>query len=553
VSLIDQQRETATEPDIRREASRRRTFAIISHPDAGKTTLTEKLLLYGGAIGLAGSVRARHNQSAATSDWMELEQQRGISINSTVLQFPYNGYQINLLDTPGHQDFSEDTYRTLAAVDSAVMVIDAAKGIETQTRKLFQVCRQRGVPILTFVNKMDRPSREPLALLDEIEEVLGIAAVPMNWPIGDGDGFRGVYDRPGGQIHLFDRVERGRRIAPVQVRAMDDPALGALLGEARHGQLRADMELLEGAGAGFDETRVRQGELTPVFFGSALTDFGVQLFLDAFLEMAPPPSPRRARGQVVAPGSGDFSGFIFKIQANMDRLHRDSIAFLRICSGRFTRDMVVQHPRTGRKLRLSHSHRLFAREREVLDEAFPGDVVGLVNPGQFAIGDTLCAGQLVEFDDIPRFAPEHFAVLGNADTAKHKQFHKGLLQLQEEGAIQILHAPDYARREPILAAVGRLQFDVVRFRLEAEYGVATQLDPLPYQCARWIEGTSQEVATLPWGRGALLAEDRNGQPVGLFESEWHVRYWQEHYPPVKYHESADWQTARLGNGLDRTN
>jgi peptide chain release factor 3 len=546
VSLTDQQ--TTAEPEIRREVSRRRSFAIISHPDAGKTTLTEKLLLYGGAIGLAGSVRARHNQRSATSDWMELERQRGISINSTVLQFPYNGYQINLLDTPGHQDFSEDTYRTLTAVDSAVMVIDAAKGIEAQTRKLFQVCRQRGIPILTFINKMDRPAREPLALLDEIESVLGIAAVPVNWPLGDGASFRGVYDRPARQIHLFDRVERGRRIAPVQVTEVADPALRVLLGEDRHRELLSDIELLEGAGAGFDEVRVRRGEQTPVFFGSALTNFGVQLFLDAFVDLAPPPRPRQAQGQVIDPGRGDFSGFIFKIQANMDPLHRDSVAFLRVCSGRFSRDMVVQHPRTGRKLRLSHSHRLFARERELVDEAFAGDVIGLVNPGQFAIGDTLCTGPQVEFHSIPRFSPEHFAGLRNTDAAKHKQFHKGLLQLQEEGAIQILQAPHAARREPILAAVGRLQFDVVQFRLEAEYGVTTQLDPLPYQVARWLDGAPRDVAALPWGRGALLAEDRDGRSVGLFESEWHVRYWREHYPAVKYRDSADRPSAALGGG-----
>ena len=541
MSLQDQRIAVDSEStsDLGREVARRRTFAIISHPDAGKTTLTEKLLLYGGAISLAGSVRARRNQRVTTSDWMALEQQRGISISSTVLQFPYRDYQLNLLDTPGHQDFSEDTFRTLAAADSAVMVIDAAKGVEERTKRLFQVCRLRGIPIFTFVNKLDRPAREPLALLDEIESVLGIDATPVNWPIGDGPTFRGVYDRASRQVHLFDRTEHGQRIAPVQATDAFDSALGELLGEHLSARLSLDIELLEGAGAAFDRRRVLQGEQTPVFFGSALTNFGVQLFLDAFVAQAPPPGPRRARGTTVDPEGEDFSGFIFKIQANMDPLHRDSVAFLRVCSGRFERDTVVQHVRTGRKVRLAHSHKLFARERESLDEAFPGDIVGLVNPGQFAIGDTLCTGPRVEFEGIPRFQPEQFALLHNTNTAKYKQFRKGLRQLEEEGAIQILHARDGARWEPILAAVGQLQFDVARFRLESEYGVATELQPLPYRVARWLVGELDEILALPWGRGALLAEDRDGRIVGLFNSEWSVGFWQKHYSPnVEYREIA---------------
>ena len=528
---------TRTEPDIRSEVARRRTFAIISHPDAGKTTLTEKLLLYGGAIHLAGSVRARRNQNSTASDWMELEQKRGISINTTVLQFPYRDYQLNLLDTPGHQDFSEDTYRTLAAADSAVMVIDAAKGIEEQTKKLFQVCRRRGIPIFTFVNKLDRPSRDPLDLLGEIEAVLGIEAVPMNWPLGDGPGFRGVYDRSSGRVLVFDRTEHGQSIAPVQSTSLSDATNTHLLGEHMHEALRADMELLEGAGATFDAERVRRGEQTPTFFGSAFTNFGVQAFIDAFTALAPSPGTRLAtNGRIISPDREEFSGFIFKIQTNMDPQHRDSIAFLRICSGRFARDMVVQHVRTGRKLRLARAHRLFARERELIEEAFPGDVVGLVNPGQFAIGDTLCTGAPIEFADIPRFAPEHFAVLHNTNTAKYRQFHKGLAHLEEEGAIQLLHAPNAIRREPILAAVGQLQFDVVRFRLESEYGVTTDLQPLTFRLARFLEGQPDDLAALPWDQGALLTEDKEGRLVGLFDSEWKVGYWRKQYPAVRYRE-----------------
>lgn len=514
------------------EIARRRTFAIISHPDAGKTTLTEKLLLYGGAVNLAGSVRARKNQRHATSDWMKMEQERGISITSTVLQFPYNGYHINLLDTPGHQDFSEDTYRTLMAADSAVMVIDAAKGIEEQTRKLFQVCRRRGIPILTFVNKMDRPARDPLELLDEIESVLQLPTFPMNWPLGSGGEFRGVYDRITRRAHLFERAGSGKRAVELVVLDAEAPELIELLGERVHAQLQEDIELLDVAGAEFDPEAMARGELTPVFFGSALTNFGVQLFFDAFVELAPPPGPRRADVGLVPPTHDSFSGIIFKIQSNMNPQHRDSVAFVRICSGRFERDMTVQHLRTGRPVRLARPHRFFAQERETVDEAYPGDVIGLVNPGVFAIGDTICSGPPLHFEPIPRFAPEHFARLTNRDTNRYKQFTKGLAQLEAEGAIQVLYEPEALRREPILAAVGRLQFDVVQFRLRAEYDVETTLEVLPYSAARIVEAAPETMETLPWG-ATLRTEDRDGRTVALFASEWSTNYWRDRFPTVR--------------------
>jgi len=524
---------TLTQPTtLETEIARRRTFAIISHPDAGKTTLTEKLLLYGGAVNLAGSVRARKNQRHATSDWMKMEQERGISITSTVLQFPYNGYHINLLDTPGHQDFSEDTYRTLMAADSAVMVIDAAKGIEVQTEKLFQVCRRRGIPILTFVNKMDRPARDPFDLLDEIEKVLHLQTVPMNWPIGNGDSFRGVYDRTTRCVHLFERGDSGRRAVELQVQDASDPQLLEVLGERAFNQLQEDIELLDVAGAEFDAEAMAGGALTPVFFGSALTNFGVQLFFDAFVDLASTPSARHADVGLVPPTHDSFSGFIFKIQSNMNPQHRDSVAFVRVCSGRFERDMTVEHPRTGKPVRLARPHRFFAQGRETVDEAYPGDVIGLVNPGVFAIGDTICTDQLLQFEPIPRFAPEHFARLTNQDTNRYKQFNKGLAQLEAEGAIQVLYEPEALRREPILAAVGRLQFDVVQFRLKTEYDVETLLEVLPYSTARIVEADAETIERLPWG-ATLRTADRDGRTVALFASEWSTNYWRDRFPTVK--------------------
>jgi peptide chain release factor 3 len=526
--------EIQNQAEIAREAARRRTFAIISHPDAGKTTLTEKLLLYGGAVNLAGSVSARKAQRQATSDWMAMERERGISITSTVLSFPYRGRQINLLDTPGHQDFSEDTYRTLTAADSAVMVLDAARGIEPQTLKLFEVCRRQGIPIFTFINKLDRPAQSPLELLDEIERTLGMAVCPMNWPIGDGPDFQGVYDRATDAVHRFERTEHGAHRAPVRVAGIDDPTLDSLLGAGPAARLREDVELLELAGSPFDEERVLAGELTPVFFGSALTNFGVQLFLDAFVDHAPPPGARPTDLRPVEAGEPVFSGQIFKIQANMDPRHRDRVAYLRVVSGKFERDMTVRHARTGKTMRLSRPMKLFGQERETVEEGYAGDVVGLINPGAFAIGDTVSSETVGAFPPLPRFEAEHFARLENTRTDKYKQFLRGLEGIEEEGGIQLLYPVDSHRREPILAAVGQLQFDVVRARLEAEYGVETRLEPLSYEHARWVRADAQTLVTLGNSRGRLRCEDRDGQQVVLFSTRWDLSYAVENFPTVEF-------------------
>ena len=528
----------STDP-LSHEVARRRTFAIISHPDAGKTTLTEKLLLYGGAVDLAGAVRARKTQHQVASDWMALEQERGISVTVSALEMDYLGYRINLLDTPGHQDFSEDTYRTLMAVDSAVMVLDSAKGIEPQTLKLFHVCRLRRLPILTFVNKLDRPGRDPLELLDEIEHVLGMAAAPINWPIGSGPSFQGVYEFQSRRVLRFERTEHGQRQAPVTVTDLHDPALEALLGDDLCHDLREQTELLTGAGTAFDRERFLAGELTPVFFGSALTNFGVAAFFEALLDLAPAPQPRLAGAGVVAPTDEAFSGFVFKIQANMNPRHRDRMAFLRICSGRFYKDMMVHHARRHQNVRLSRAYRLFARERETITEAFPGDVIGIINPGLFAIGDTLSAGEHGCFEAIPRFEPEHFATLLNVDIAKHKQFAKGVAQLEEEGAIQVFFASDRPRREPILAAVGELQFDVVVARLQEEYGVSTRVERLPYVHARWLAAEAEAIEHMIWPtQGSLRCRDRANQVVALFASPWAMAYCQEKNPAIRFLETT---------------
>jgi peptide chain release factor 3 len=512
----------------------RRTFAIISHPDAGKTTLTEKLLLYGNAVHLAGSVRARRNQRAATSDWMDMERDRGISITSTVLQFPYKGRIINLLDTPGHQDFSEDTYRTLMAVDSAVMVLDAAKGVEAQTLKLFEVCRRRGIPIFTFTNKMDRPARDPLALLDEIETVLGMEPVPMNWPIGDGNNFLGVYDRTTEKVHLFDRTVHNQTISPETVTTMDDPRIAEGLSDFQFEDLRVNVGLMDELRT-FDVEAFEAARQTPVYFGSALTNFGVQLFLDDFVSYAPPPGAYPSDNGHIDPVEHDFSGFVFKIQANMDPRHRDSVAFVRICSGHFERNMTVLHPRTDNTLRLSRPYRFFAEDREIIDEAYAGDIIGI--PGgrrDFVIGDTITGSEPFNYERIPRFAPEHFGRLINEDVSKYKQFHKGLEQLETEGAMQVLHETDAARRAPLLAVVGVLQFDVVQARLETEYKVPTRLERLPHQVARFVEGPSDKIEALPWDYGLLRTEDKEGRLVALFRSEFEVGYYAERHPQVEF-------------------
>ena len=519
---------------MEKQISRRRTFAIISHPDAGKTTLTEKFLLYGGAVQLAGSVTARKNQRATTSDWMELERQRGISVSSTVLQFEYHDFCVNLLDTPGHKDFSEDTYRVLTAVDAAVMVIDAGKGIESQTRKLFEVCRQRGVPIFTFMNKMDRPARDPLALLDELESVLGIAAYPVNWPLGDGPDFRGVYDRQGKLVHFFERVPGGLFRAPVSVHGLSDPLVRDAMNPDVYQRTVDELAMLDGAGAAFNHEAILAGQLTPVFFGSAVNNFGVQLLLDAFLELAPSPRPHSANGKIITPDAPSFSGFIFKIQANMDPRHRDRLAFVRVCSGRFERDMTVVHTRTGKKVRLSSSHKLFGRDRETIDEAYPGDVVGLVGHTDFRIGDTLAEDPNLVYKEIPRFTPECFAWLQSPSTAQFKRFREGLGQLLQEGVVQAFQFRDSAQRVPLLGAVGPLQFEVVQYRMQTEYGAESRLEPGPWKIIRWVQqedGTPLDETTLP--TGARVAYDASGKPVILFQEQWSCDFFAQRNPKIQ--------------------
>ena len=513
---------------MNKEILRRRTFAIISHPDAGKTTLTEKLLMYGGAVQLAGSVTARKNQRATASDWMELEKERGISVSSTVLQFDYDGYRINLLDTPGHRDFSEDTYRVLTAVDAAVMVIDASKGIELQTRKLFEVCRRRGVPIFTFINKLDRPALEPLTLLDELENVLGIKSYPVNWPLGAGERFKGVFDRLTNEVHLFERTQHGAYRAPVAIGDLSDPLVRQGMDDATYAQVSEEIELLQTAGAPFCPDEVRAGETTPVFFGSAMNNFGVQLLLDNFLKMSLPPMPRvTVSNGTVKPDDVNFSGFIFKIQANLDPRHRDRIAFVRIVSGKFERDMTVHHSRTGKKVRLSNAQKLFGRERETVDEAYAGDVIGIVGKDNFGIGDTLTEDPSILYDEIPRFPPETFAYLHNPSTAKYKRFREGMQQLMQEGVVQLFEMDHAAQSAPLLAAVGPLQFEVVQYRLQNEYGAESTLEPTPYIAARWFRARDGGVDTPVMPMNTALARDANRNPVVLFQSSWSLQNFTE--------------------------
>jgi peptide chain release factor 3 len=515
------------------EIERRRTFAIISHPDAGKTTLTEKFLLYGGAVQLAGSVTTRKRQRATTSDWLELERKRGISVSSTVMQFDYRGYCINLLDTPGHQDFSEDTYRVLTAVDAAIMVIDAGKGIEAQTLKLFEVCRLRGVPIFTFMNKLDRPTREPLELLDELENVLGLAAYPVNWPLGTGDRFKGVWDRQTKMAHLFERTPGGAFRAPVSTSGLDDPEIQRCMDESTYRQVREEIELLEAAGAEYDPNALLSAETTPVYFGSAVNNFGIELLLDGFLEHASPPAPRPCRsGAIITPETPEFSGFVFKIQANMDPQHRDRVAFVRVVSGKFTRDMVVTHTRTGRKVRLSNANKVFGADRETVDDAYPGDVVGIVGKGHFAIGDTLTEDPGVVYDEIPSFAPECFANFECLSASEAKRFRSGLDQLLQEGVAQAFEIPELSGRVRLLGAAGPLQFEVMQYRLESEYGAHTRWSAAPWAQARWLHpGVVKEQLNLP--QGVQLALDNKGQQVVLFSNDWTRRYFLEKNPEAE--------------------
>ena len=519
------------------EVNKRRNFAIISHPDAGKTTLTEKLLLYGGAIQQAGAVKARGNQRKATSDWMELEKQRGISITSTVLQFEYEESVINLLDTPGHQDFSEDTYRTLAAADNAVMLEDAAKGLEPQTRKLFEVCKMRKIPIFTFINKMDRPGREPLTLLDEIESELGLATIPINWPIGSGDQFRGVIDRLTKEVILFDKAARGKQSYEKRIR-LDEHNLSNYLEENLLNNALEELEVLDEAGASFDKERIYCGELTPVFFGSAMTNFGVRPFLDKFLNLAKKPSSRNSNNGNIEPTFNEFSGFVFKLQANMDPKHRDRVAFIRVCSGRFEKDMSVKHSRTGKVIRLSRPQKIFGKDREVVDDAYPGDVIGLNNPGMFSIGDTLYTGNHIEYEGIPCFSPEIFSWLRNPNPSAFKNFRKGVNELREEGAVQILYDIDESKRDPILAAVGQLQLEVVKHRLKNEYGVDSILESMPYQIARWVSEGWSSLDELGRVFNCKIVKDCWNRPVILFKNEWNLNQFLEDQPKLNLNKVA---------------
>jgi len=509
---------TSLESTLKSEVERRRTFAIISHPDAGKTTLTEKLLLFGGAIRLAGTVKGRKAAKFATSDWMEIEKQRGISVTSSVLQFDYKGKRVNILDTPGHQDFSEDTYRTLTAADSAVMLIDSAKGVEEQTKKLFRVCRMRGIPIFTFINKLDREGRDPFDLIDELEEVLGIRSYPMNWPIGQGSSLRGVYDRRKTRIELYQGGDHSE-IAVRPVSGYEDPLLAEVAGEHLYPRLREELELLEVAGDPFDLGKVARGELTPLFFGSAINNFGVQTFLENFLELAPPPAPRNSSRGPVEPTMPKFSGYIFKIQANMNPAHRDRVAFLRIVSGKFERGMTVRHVRAGKDIKLSQPQQFLAQEREIVEDAYPGDIVGLFDPGIFRIGDTLCEKADIVFDELPTFSPELFAKVVVKNTLKHKQYQKGLEQLAEEGTIQVFQTVGFGAT--LLGVVGQLQFEVFEYRMKHEYGVDIELQRQPYQFARWVVG--ENVDPGKFRVNSILCRDKNGNFVALFESEYAMR------------------------------
>ena len=508
---------------LEQEVTRRRTFAIISHPDAGKTTLTEKLLLYGGAIRQAGSVKARRAEHFATSDWMEIEKQRGISVTSSAMQFSFDGYHINILDTPGHQDFSEDTYRVLVAADSAVMLIDAAKGVEEQTVKLFKVCRMRGIPIFTFVNKMDRAAKDPFQLMEEIEQVLGIRSCPVNWPIGvDGD-FQGVYHRDEKAVELYTSLDHGRTMAQKTVICIDDPALTGALAERYLNRLHDEIELLDEAGDPFDLEAVRRGELTPMFFGSAVTNFGVEPFLTRFLRYTPYPSSRESDQGMVDPMDERFSGFIFKIQANMNPAHRDRLAFLRVVSGTFTKSMTVWHSGTGKEIQVKQPQQFMADERESVDTAYPGDIIGLFDPGLYRLGDTLCVGRKIRFEKIPVFAPERFARVRPLDSMKRKQFQKGISQLSEEGAIQTFRRDETGLEEFIVGVVGELQFDVLTYRLKGEYGVDLLMDRLPYRYVRWVRETDIPVDRLNLTSTTARGYDAHENHVLFFENDWSIR------------------------------
>jgi len=520
------------------EIQRRRTFAIISHPDAGKTTLTEKFLLYGGAIREAGSVKSRRSNKHAVSDWMEIEKQRGISVTSSVLQFNYDGYCINILDTPGHQDFSEDTYRTLIAADSAVMVIDSNKGVEAQTKKLFAVCKMRGIPIFTFINKMDRQGRDPFDLIDDLEEALGIHSYPVDWPIGNGKEFRGVYNRIDKRVELFKEGKHGQVMAEMVTGDASDEKFRDILGDELHDKLLDDIELLDMAGDDFDIHKILAGELTPVFFGSALTNFGVEPFLQAFLGMTPPPQSRNSNEGYIEPDDKNFTGFIFKIQANMNPAHRDRIAFLRICSGEYIKGMSVNHISMGKRIKLAQPQQFMAQDRVIVESAFAGDIIGLHDPGIFNIGDTLSAnGTELQYEGIPQFAPEFFTKISTINAMKRKQFLKGLQQLAEEGTIQVYKRPFAGAEELIVGVVGVLQFEVLEYRLTHEYGVEVKSVRQAYRFIRWInDGFNMENISLTMD--TVAAVDKDNQPVLLFQNEWSIRMIQERNDDLTLRETS---------------
>lgn len=516
--------EEITLANLNEEIKRRRTFAIISHPDAGKTTLTEKFLLYGGAINLAGSVKGKKTAKHAVSDWMEIEKERGISVTSSVLQFNYDNYCINILDTPGHEDFSEDTYRTLMAADSAVMVIDGSKGVEKQTIKLFKVCVMRHIPIFTFINKMDRDANDPFELCDEIESILGIKTCPINWPIGSGKEFKGVYDRNTKIVSTFTAAMNGQKEVAERDLHIDSDELIEEIGSHFKDKLIEDVELLDGASAEFNMDEVNAGTLTPVFFGSALTNFGVETFLKHFLKMTSSPLPRNSNEGIIDPFTEDFSAFVFKIQANMNKAHRDRIAFMRICSGKFESGMEVNHVQGGRKVKLSQPQQLMADERKIIEEAYAGDIIGVFDPGIFSIGDTLeLSNKKFAFEGIPTFAPEHFARVRQIDTMKRKQFIKGINQIAQEGAIQIFQEYNTGMEEIIVGVVGVLQFDVLKYRLESEYNVEIRLETLPYEYIRWIGNPTEiDLDRIVGTSDMKKIKDLKDRPLLLFVNEWSI-------------------------------
>ncbi len=521
------------------EIDRRRTFAIISHPDAGKTTLTEKFLLYGGAIREAGTVKSRKSQKHAVSDWMEIEKQRGISVTSSVLQFNYDDHCINILDTPGHQDFSEDTYRTLMAADSAVMVVDCAKGVEAQTIKLFKVCKMRNIPIFTFINKMDRQGKEPFELIEELESVLGIRACPINWPIGAGKNFKGVYNRQKERVELFSDGNHGQNKLDIITGAADDPKFDELLGTHLHETLLEEIELLDVAGDNYDHDKIINGELSPVFFGSALTNFGVEPFLESFLNISQAPQPRESNKGLIEPKSENFTGFVFKIQANMDKNHRDRIAFLRICSGVFEKGMMVNHVRSNKKIKLAQPQQFLAQDRIIVENAYPGDIIGLHDPGIYNIGDTLCQdGSKVEFHGIPSFAPEHFAKVTIKNSLKRKQFLKGITQLSDEGSIQVFKRVNIGMEELMVGVVGVLQFEVLEYRLKNEYGVDVLIEPQAFRYIRWIHDENFDHASFSVPMDCQLVVDKNEAPVILFKNEWSIRHAEERNKNVILKETS---------------